>query len=137
MPIQLQLGFEIIQSYKRLAYTAWHAIAEMVDNATQSYFDNQVALDAVLLSTGEQLTIGIVYERENGGMLRVSDNAMGMSFDELQGGLRLGIPPANTSGRSKYGLGLKTSACWIGNKWTVRTKKLGETEEHRIYIDTP
>ena len=135
MPIQLQLGFEIIQSYKRLAYTAWHAIAEMVDNATQSYFDNQVALDAVLLSTGEQLTIGIVYERENGGMLRVSDNAMGMSFDELQGGLRLGIPPANTSGRSKYGLGLKTSACWIGNKWTVRTKKLGETEEHRIYID--
>ena len=135
MPIQLQLGFEIIQSYKRLAYTPWHAIAEMVDNSTQSYFDNQARLDTLFSSLGEKLTIGIVYQREKGGMLRISDNAMGMSFDELQRGLRLGIPPANASGRSKYGLGLKTSACWIGNKWTVRTKKLGETEEHRISID--
>ena len=135
MPIQLQLGFEIIQSYKRLAYTPWHAIAELVDNATQSYFDNQEALDAAFSSSGEELTIGIVYDRENGGMLRVSDNAMGMSFDELQRGLRLGVPPADTSGRSKYGLGMKTSACWIGDKWTVRTKKFGESEEHRVSID--
>ena len=135
MPIQLQLGFEIIQSYKRLAYTPWHAIAELVDNATQSYFDNQASLDAVFSSSGEELTIGIVYDRRDGGMLRVSDNAMGMSFGELQRGLRLGVPPADTSGRSKYGLGMKTSACWIGNKWTVHTKKLGETEEHRVSLD--
>ncbi len=135
MPIQLQLGFEVIQSYKRLSYTPWHAIAELVDNATQSYFDNQAVLDAEFAASGDKLTIGVVYERANRGMIRVSDNAMGMSFDELQRALHVGIPPANTSGRSKYGLGMKTSACWIGMKWTVRTKKLGETQEHRISVD--
>ena len=36
--IQLELGLQVIQSYRRLSYTAWHAIAELVDNSTQSYF---------------------------------------------------------------------------------------------------
>ncbi len=134
MAIQLQLGLEVIQSYKRLSYTAWHAIGELVDNATQSYFDHEAQLDEIYANTGEQLFIGIVYDRA-GDMLRVSDNAMGMSYNELTNALKVGFPPQNTSGRSKFGMGLKTSACWIGNKWTVRTKKFGETTEHVVTID--
>ena len=134
-PIQLQLGLQVIQSYKRLSYTAWHAIAELVDNATQSYFNNRSTLDDALSASGERLVIGVVYEREEGGLLRVSDNAMGMSYDELTNALKVGFPPENTSGRSKYGMGLKTASCWIGNKWTVRTKKLSETTEHSVTID--
>jgi hypothetical protein len=34
-------------------------------------------------------------------------------------------------------MGLKTSACWIGNKWTIKTKKLGETEEYTIEVNVP
>lgn len=135
LPIQLQLGLEVIQSYRRLSYTPWHAIAELVDNSTQSYFDNQEELDAALSASQEKLTIGIVYEHTNGGLLRVSDNAMGMSYDELVDALKVGFPPKNTSGRSKYGMGMKTASCWIGNKWTVRTKKLGEVVEHNITVD--
>ena len=134
-PIQLELGLQVIQSYKRLSYTPWHAIAELVDNATQSYFDNRAVLDESLSKSGEEMVVGIVYERANGGLLRVSDNAMGMSYLELANALRVGFPPKNTSGRSKYGMGMKTASCWIGNKWTVRTKKLGDTQEHRVTID--
>jgi hypothetical protein len=135
MPIQLQLGLEVIQSYKRLSYTAWHALAELVDNATQSYFDHRAELDSAYASSGDRLTIGVVYDRSNGGMLRVSDNALGMSYDELTYALKVGFPPANTSGRSKFGMGMKTSACWIGNNWTIRTKRLGETTEHSVTVD--
>ncbi len=135
MTIQLQLGLEVIQSYKRLSYTPWHAIAELVDNATQSYFDNRGVLDAALNSANERLTIGIVYDRNDGGMLRVSDNAMGMSYNELTNALKVGFPPENTTGRSQFGMGMKTSACWIGNIWTIRTKKLGETTEHKVTVD--
>lgn len=53
----------------------------------------------------------------------------------MQYALRVGAPPANTSGRSKYGMGLKTAACWLGNHWTVRTKKLGETVEYEVTVD--
>ena len=134
-PIQLELGLQVIQSYKRLAYTPWHAIAELVDNSTQSYFDNRSILDEVLAEQDDSLTVGIAYESTGDGLLRVSDNAMGMSHEELVNALKVGYPPRNTSGRSKFGMGMKTASCWIGNKWTVRTKKLGETTEHRVSVD--
>ena len=134
-PIQLQLGLSVIQSYKRLSYTAWHAIAELVDNATQSYFNNRDILDKAFSAANEGLVIGVVYQRAGEGLLRVSDNAIGMSYDDLTYALKVGFPPENTSGRSKYGMGMKTASCWIGNKWTVRTKKLGETTEHSVTID--
>ena len=134
MAIQLKLGLEVIRSYRRLSYTPWHAIAEFVDNATQSYANHRNELDHALSSESEQLTIGVVYDRDS-GVLRVSDNAMGMSFEELEKALVVGIPPADTSGRSKYGMGMKTAACWIGNTWKVRTKRLGETQQHTVTID--
>ena len=135
MSVQLQLGLEVIHSYKRLAYTPWHAIAEFVDNSTQSYFNNQEVLDAAFAAAGEKLSVLIVYDPGNDGLLRIVDNAMGMSLDELRNALRVGFPPAITSGRSKYGMGMKTAACWIGDLWTVRTKKLGESDEHSITIN--
>ena len=52
--IQLELGLQVIQSYKRLAYTPWHAIAELVDNSTQSYFDNRDVLDEALSGSSGQ-----------------------------------------------------------------------------------
>lgn len=135
MAIQLELGLDVIRSYKRLSYTPWHAIAELVDNATQSYFENRDELDAVLKDTDGKLEVSIVYERENDGFLRVVDNAMGMSRDDLEYALHVGARPSNTSGRSKFGMGMKTAACWIGNEWTVRTKKLGETVEYQVFVD--
>ena len=60
---------------------------------------------------------------------------MGMSHAELERALHVARPPVNTNGRSKYGMGMKTAACWIGNKWTITTKMLGETLEHSVTID--
>ena len=47
----------------------------------------------------------------------------------------VGAPPQNTDGRSKYGMGMKTAACWLGNRWTVRTKRLGEPTELEVTVD--
>ncbi len=58
-----------------------------------------------------------------------------MSLPELTYALKVGARPANTDGRAKYGMGLKTSACWLGNVWTVRTKRLGESVEHHVTVD--
>ena len=135
MAIQFQLGLEVIQSYKRLSYTPWHAIAEFVDNSTQSYFDNKAVLDEEYAKNNECLEVSIVYSKENGGFLRVTDNAMGMSYEELIRAMHVGEKPPNVSGRSQYGMGLKTSACWMGNSWSVRTKRLGETTEYKTAVD--
>ncbi|MCY4087752.1 MAG: ATP-binding protein [Actinomycetia bacterium] len=133
--MQLIIGPEAITSYRRLAYTPWHAIAEFVDNSTQSYFDNRTILDEQMQLDGDKLLeVSIVYDRDD-DMLRVTDNAMGMSVAELEQALHIARPPANTSGRSKYGMGMKTAACWIGNKWTITTKRLGESFEQSVTVN--
>jgi len=133
MTVELQVGPEVIRSYKRLAYTPWHAFAEFVDNSTQSYFNHKDELETEYEKNADELTVTIEYNKAK-GRIRIRDNAMGMSLDELKNALHVGRPPENTSGRSKYGMGLKTAACWLGNLWHVRTKKLGESVEHRVTV---
>src|SRR5205823_14513039 len=98
MSIQLLIGPDAITSYKRLAYSPWHAIAEFVDNSTQSYFNNRAVLDSVYAENGERLEVRIVYAR-SGELLRVSDTAMGMDLAEVQDGLTLGKAPVIVTGR--------------------------------------
>ena len=135
MSLELTIGLDAISSYKRLAYTAWHAIAEFIDNSTQSYFDHREELDSAFAAQGDSLRVEVTYDAKGTGILRIEDNAMGMSYDDLQHALHVALPPRNTLGRSKYGMGLKTAACWLGNIWTVRTKMLGEDVEHTILVD--
>jgi len=136
MSIELYIGPEIIRSYKRLSYTKWHALAEFVDNSTQSYMDNKEALDRARERTeGPVLTVSIRYSSSGNGSLIIEDNAMGMSEEELANALHIGKVPEITSGRSEFGMGMKTAACWFGNNWIVRTKKLGNPEENTIYFD--
>ena len=109
--MKLQLGPEIISSYKRLAYQPWYALAEFVDNSTQAYFNNRERLDKVYTQTGTKLTVTIKLGKDKDGeYIRVSDNSIGMSENELKNAVIIGHPPANAGGRSRYGLGLKTGA---------------------------
>lgn len=132
--MQLQFGPDAIRNYRRLAYKPWYALAEFVDNSTQSYFDHKRELDRAYKAKKERLSVRIVYDR-NEGFLRISDNAMGMSKQELEHALTIGKPPANTSGRSQFGMGLKTAATWFGNEWKVITKRLGEPTEYEVIVN--
>ncbi len=60
---------------------------------------------------------------------------MGMGEQELERALIVGAPPPDTSGRSRYGMGMKTAACWLGDLWIVRTKLLGSTTEITVAVD--
>ena len=133
--MEVQIGPEIIRSYKRLSYTAWYALAEFIDNSIQSYSNNQSSLDTAYSNASQRLTIQISYSRTDGGQITIRDNGMGMSEEELTNALRIGQPPADISGLSEFGMGLKTSACWFGNQWTVRTKRLGDSTGHAILFD--
>jgi hypothetical protein len=136
--MDLQIGPEIILSYKRLAYQAWYALAEFVDNSTQAYFNNQATLDAVYKKTNTNLTVEITTgEDAKGSFIRIADNSIGMSEKELKAAVVIGRPPAYTGGRSKYGLGLKTGACWFGDWWSIKTKKLGDNFTHTIKVVVP
>ncbi len=136
--MDIQLGYEVINSYKRLSYKAWYALAEFVDNSTQAYADHKNILDPIYERNNEKLTVNIeVDDDEEGEYIYISDNSIGMSKEVLEHAIIIGRPPSDTSGRSKYGLGMKTAACWLGDYWTIKTKRLGETVEHSIVVDVP
>jgi hypothetical protein len=135
MAMQLELGLDVIRSYKRMAYEPYTALGEFVDNSTQSYFNNKEALDKAYAAEGDLLTVSIIYEKDGPGLFRITDNAMGMSRDELIHAMHVGLPPLHAEGRSRYGLGMKQAACWFGNKWKIVTKKLGETTEYTVTLD--
>ncbi len=132
--VKFGIGNNAIRSYRRLAYTPWHAMAEFVDNSSQAYFNHRAELDAVYAKTNSKLRVTIAYDADS-GELSIADNSAGMTFEELQRALLVGIPPENANGRSRYGMGMKTAACWIGNVWAVETKRLGEDLAYRVTVD--
>jgi hypothetical protein len=58
-----------------------------------------------------------------------------MNERDLEHAMKIGMPPADTSGRSRYGLGMKTAACWFGDFWTLETKKLGSGNTFKVTFD--
>lgn len=125
----------VYATYKRLSYQPWTAIAEFVDNSTQSYFDHRDELKA--LTGFDKLKITIVYKAESDGSdsLTITDNAFGMELEDFERAIQLDKVPINTSGRNEFGMGLKTAACWFGSKWSVYSTQLGSEFGYSATVD--
>ena len=132
--LEFQIDSSAILNYKRLDYSFWFAIAEYVDNSTQSYLNNKEKLDKQFTKDNESLEVKIIYDNKQ-DTLSIRDNAMGMDYQELIYAHQMGKPPKINTGRSEFGMGLKTASCWIGDTWSVRTKKLGQEEEIEFTFD--
>ena len=72
--IQPQAG--VIGVFSRLNYKPWYAIAEFVDNSTQSFYTHQQELEDCGIIDVE---ICVDYDDEN-DVLTIVDNAFGMEF---------------------------------------------------------
>ena len=133
--INIRPDTDVYATYKRLSYQHWSALAEFVDNSTQSFYDHQ----DILMSTKyyKNLTIEIDYiEDANGNdSIVIKDNAYGMEWSDFVRAINLHKPPKNTSGRNEFGMGLKTAACWYGNLWSVESTQLGSTKKYRATVD--
>ncbi len=136
MTFHLRIGLDAIGSYRRLSYTPWHALAEFVDNSTQSYLNHKDKLDKLYVEAGDRLEVSVVYDPGH-DLIRISDNASGMNEEELERALHVAQRPLNPTWRSRYGMGMKTAACWLGDFWTVRTKKYGDNHEYTVEVDVP
>ena len=131
---ELSVGPQAIDAFSRLSYTMWFALAEFVDNSTQSRLNYEGIIDDVLRDEGRPLTIEILHNRQT-KEISIKDNSIGMTHDDLINALRIACPTPDSKGRSKYGMGMKTAACWIGAKWTITTCEWGSGEEWTAEID--
>ena len=132
MALEIKFGHENFANYRRLSYKWWFALAEFVDNSTQSHSDNKAVLAKAYKRERERFSVVISTDRD---FIRIRDNAMGMDLQDLERAMIVGVPPTNIRGRSRYGLGMKTAACWIGDQWKIVTTKLGNSNEYTINLD--
>lgn len=131
---ELSIGPSAISAYSRLSYTMWYALAEFIDNSTQSRENYDSIIDSVLQQEGRPLVVEITYNRLT-KELRIKDNSIGMTRDDLVEALKIAHPTKDSTGRSKYGLGMKTAACWIGKKWQVITCEFASGQEWTASVD--
>lgn len=127
--IQPQAG--VIGVFSRLNYKPWYAIAEFVDNSTQSFYSHQEHLAKQGVS---KLHVNITYDND---ILTISDNAYGMEFEDFSRAVKIDSPPSNKNGRHEFGMGLKTAASWFGNIWSVRSTQLNSENEYFTEINIP
>lgn len=130
----LAVGPRAIDAYSRLSYTMWYALAEFIDNSTQSRVNYGSIIDEVLKGEGQPLKVEIIHNRQT-KEITIEDNSIGMRKEDLIEALRIAHPTKDSKGRSKFGMGMKTAACWIGRRWKVVTCEWSSGEEWTADID--
>jgi hypothetical protein len=134
MEAELSIGPQAIDAYSRLSYSMWFALAEFVDNSTQSRENYNSLLNDILKNEGAPLTVDITHNRQT-KEIWIEDNSIGMTKDDLIAALKIAQPTVDSKGRSKYGMGMKTAACWLGARWKVVTCEFGSGEEWTADVD--
>jgi hypothetical protein len=131
---EVTIGSGAIKNYARMPYHMWFALAEFIDNSTQSRLNYPDLVDEALKNEGTPLVVQIDYNAHKRELV-ITDNSIGMSKDDLLAALKIAEPTKDSRGRSKYGMGMKTAACWIGNHWKIETAELTGGEEWTAEID--
>lgn len=129
--LNIQPEASILSVFSRLNYKVWYAIAEFVDNSTQSFYSNEITLGENGI---EEVNIHIDYDSVN-KILTIRDDAYGMEKEDFIRAIRLDSPPNQQGGRNEFGMGLKTAASWFGNYWSVETTQYNSDNKYYAEID--
>ncbi|MBA3405879.1 MAG: ATP-binding protein [Gemmatimonadaceae bacterium] len=128
--IRPQVG--MYAAFARLNYKPWFALAEFIDNAIQSFLSNQARL-AEAGHTGPLVIDVNIDDNE----IAITDRAGGIGWADFPRAFSPASPPADSTGLSEFGLGMKAAACWFARTWSVRTSALGEPIQRTVTFDIP
>ena len=125
----------IMNVFSRLNYKPHYAIAEFVDNSTQSYFLHRDELQKS--APNFKLNIVVTHDpRER--TLTIEDNAFGMERDRFLDAITLDAKNGEQqNSRNEFGMGLKTAASWFGNVWSVTSTAYGSPNRYTAVVDIP
>lgn len=132
--LNIQPDASILNVFSRLSYKVWYAIAEFVDNSTQSYLSHIQQLEQS--KDFDKLIVHVKYDA-NENTLTITDNAFGMEIDKFKDAILLDSRNDDQTGRNEFGMGLKTAASWFGNVWSVTSTQYGSENEFTATVDIP
>tara|TARA_X000000950_G_scaffold37918_1_gene40479 strand:- start:4552 stop:6135 length:1584 start_codon:yes stop_codon:yes gene_type:complete len=126
-------GMKILNVIKHLNYKPWYALGEYIDNSLQSYFYNEKKLKK-MNGNGYKLIVDISLIPSH-NMIRITDNAGGIAFDDFLRAFQSANVPPDASGLNEFGMGMKSASIWFADKWQVRSTAIGEDIERTVRFD--
>lgn len=125
----ISVGTSIQLTYQKLDQTLEQIFKELIDNSTQSFFDNREELKNVGI---DKCSITIDIRQDE---IIIEDNAFGMNREQFGRALRLNAKPKQIKGsRNQFGMGLKYSAINLGDEYTIETSTLGSNQNYHATI---
>ena len=134
--VSIRPGVGMLGLFPHMKYQPWYALGELVDNGIQSYLSNRDQLRDI---EGHDylLRIEIEIDPQQGGAIVVRDNAAGIARGDWHRAFLVAEPPADNSGLSQFGIGMKAACCWFAKNWSVRTTYMGEEVIRSVAFDIP
>lgn len=123
----------ILPTLGEIPFQTWRCIAELVDNAIDAFLSD--------MSVEERdKRISVTWSNDSVGAaaktLEVTDNATGMSIEQLQNAVRAGYTSNNPIGNlGLFGMGFNIATARLGEETMILSTRKGDTEWLGIMID--
>lgn len=123
----------ILRTLGEIPFQTWQCIAELIDNSIDAF------LSSVALGDAER-RIAVTWSSDSVGAIsrtvEISDNAAGMSIDQLQNAVRAGYTSNDPIGNlGLFGMGFNIATARLGEETTILSTRSGDVEWVGVKID--
>lgn len=125
----------ILRTLGEIPFQTWQCFAELIDNSIDAFLSN--ANDSYD-DTGMKITITWASDAiaAKDRTIEITDNAHGMSIDQLQNAVRAGYSSNDPVGNlGLFGMGFNISTARLGETTTILTSREGDEEWIGVTID--
>jgi len=125
----------ILRTLGDIPFQLWQCLAELIDNSIDAFLASEADVEE-----GKEQRIVVNWSNDSVGIphrtIEVSDNARGMSLEQLQNAVTAGYSgndPINNLGL--FGMGFNIATARLGEVTTVRSTRAGDAEWVELTID--
>lgn len=130
--VSIALQPSVYNTFRALNNTVALTLSEYVDNSVQSFLDNKNAILSIYPDFIFEVNIEV---DQKSNQIIIRDNAAGIDFVNYQRAFEPANIPLDNTKLNEFGMGMKTASIWLADKWSVRTKALGEKVERFTEFD--
>ncbi len=124
----------VLRMLGEIPFQTWQCIAELVDNSIDAFLSNTV------LDEEKDEKISVSWSSDSVGAaertIEITDNAAGMSIDQLQNAVRAGYTSNNPIGNlGLFGMGFNIATARLGEETIIQSTRSGDADWVGVKID--
>ena len=125
----------ILRTLGEIPFQTWQCVAELIDNSIDAFLSDKTAIPEV-----DERKIVVTWASDSVATddraIEVTDNACGMSIEQLQNAVRAGYSSNDPVGNlGLFGMGFNISTARLGEVTTIMTTRRGDSDWVGIKID--